>query len=130
MKALLSIKPEYVDRILSGEKKFEFRRRIFKRPDIDTIVIYATLPVGKVVAEVGIAGVMESTPEDIWERTHEEGGISEARFMDYFRGRDMAYAIRLGSVRVFDDPLPLPDYAPGVARAPQSFAYISDSDVF
>lgn len=128
MKVMLSIRPEYVDRILSGEKRFEFRRRIFKRSDVDTLVIYATLPVGKVVAEAGITGVMESTPEDIWERTHEEGGISEAGFMDYFRGRDTAYAIRLGDVRVFDDPLPLPDYAPGMTCAPQSFTYISDSD--
>ena len=39
MKAILSIRPEYVDRILSGEKKYEFRKRIFKREDVDTIVI-------------------------------------------------------------------------------------------
>lgn len=32
MKAMLSIKPEYVERILSGEKTYEFRRTIFRRP--------------------------------------------------------------------------------------------------
>lgn len=42
MKAMLSIKPEYVDRILKGEKTYEFRRRIFRRHDVDTIVIYSS----------------------------------------------------------------------------------------
>lgn len=30
MKVLLSIKPEYVEKILDGTKKFEFRKGIFK----------------------------------------------------------------------------------------------------
>lgn len=80
MKALVSIRPEYVERILSGEKTYEYRRRIFKRPQVDTLVIYATMPVGKVVAEAGITGVLESSPEDIWEKTSRHAGISEDRF--------------------------------------------------
>ena len=40
MKALLSIKSEFVKRILSGEKKYEYRRRVFARDDVEAIVIY------------------------------------------------------------------------------------------
>lgn len=127
MKAMLSIKPEYVERILSGEKTYEFRRTIFRRPGVDTLVIYETMPVGRVVAEADIAGVLESTPEDIWERTHPHAGISEGRFMDYFRGRRVAYAIALGDVRAFGRPLTLAEYAPGMGCAPQSFAYIRNA---
>ena len=32
MKILLSIKPEFAEKIFSGSKKYEFRRRIFKAP--------------------------------------------------------------------------------------------------
>jgi predicted transcriptional regulator len=31
MDALLSIRPKYVDRIISGEKKYEFRKKYFKQ---------------------------------------------------------------------------------------------------
>ena len=31
MKILLSIKPEYAHKIFSGEKKFEYRKIIFKK---------------------------------------------------------------------------------------------------
>jgi predicted transcriptional regulator len=44
MKALLSIKPEFVDKIISGEKKYEYRKRIFKQK-IEAVVIYCTMPV-------------------------------------------------------------------------------------
>ncbi|MDD8572078.1 ASCH domain-containing protein, partial [Escherichia coli] len=49
MKVLLSIKPEYAESILSGKKKYEFRKNIFRNKNVDTIVIYATMPVGKVI---------------------------------------------------------------------------------
>lgn len=35
MKILLSIKPQYVEKIISGEKRYEFRKKEFKRRDID-----------------------------------------------------------------------------------------------
>ena len=34
---LLSVKPEYVEKILEEKKKYEFRRSIFKRNDIEKI---------------------------------------------------------------------------------------------
>ena len=34
MDVLLSIKPKYVDAILKGEKKYEFRKIIFKNKNI------------------------------------------------------------------------------------------------
>lgn len=124
MKAMLSIKPEYVDRILSGEKTYEFRRRIFKRRDVDTIVIYATSPRCAVVAEAGIARIIAEKPEDLWTRTHKHGGISKDRFMAYFRGRDVAYAIEIGQVTRYKEPQALSEYAPEVKAPPQSYVYL------
>lgn len=124
MKALFSIKPEYVNRILSGEKKYEFRRRIFKRQDVDTIVIYSTLPQGAVVAEASITRVLRANPDEIWEQTHEYGGISKSDFMHYFEGSTCAYAIKLGRITQFSTPVQLSDYSSKINHPPQSFAYI------
>lgn len=124
MKALFSIKPEYVNRILSGEKKYEFRRRIFKRQDIDKIVIYSTLPEGAIVAEASIISILQANPDTIWEQTHEYGGISKSDFMHYFEGSTCAYAIKLGMINRFSTPVQLADYSRKINHPPQSFAYI------
>ena len=56
MKAiLLSIKPEYVDRILAGTKKYEYRKRL-ARSNSSVLLVYSTSPVMKVVAKVEILG--------------------------------------------------------------------------
>lgn len=45
-KILLSIKPEYVERIMDGSKIYEFRKRKCSK-DINGIIIYSTAPVKK-----------------------------------------------------------------------------------
>lgn len=123
MKAMLSIKPEYVEKILSGEKRYEFRRRVFKRMDVDTIVIYSTSPQQRVVAEVDVVGILESDPIDIWKKTRDKAGISYKAFMAYFDGVDVAYAIELGPVNRYPQPRLLSSYAE-VSAPPQSFVYV------
>lgn len=122
MKALLlSIKPEYVEKILQGEKKFEYRKRLAKE-DVSYIYVYSTAPSMKVVASVHIEGHLSDSPTALWEKTKAAAGISRAKFRDYFRGCKTAYAYKLGKVEVFESPKNLSDL--GVAVAPQSFVYI------
>ena len=122
MKALLlSIKPEYVEKILQGEKKFEYRKRLAKE-DVSYIYVYSTAPSMKVVASVHIEGHLSDSPAALWEKTKAAAGISRAKFRDYFRGCKTAYAYKLGKVEVFESPKNLSDF--GVAVAPQSFVYI------
>jgi len=123
MKVLLSIKPEFADRILNGDKHFEFRKAVFKNADVKTVVIYATKPVGKVIGEFDIAEVLEGTPNKLWKVTREYAGISKAFFEEYFEGRDTAYAIRVQRPTRYSRPLDLTELLPrGVA--PQSFQYL------
>ncbi len=122
MKALLlSIKPEYVEKILQGEKKYEYRKRLAKE-DVSYIYVYSTAPSMKVVASVHIEGHLSDSPTALWEKTKAAAGISRAKFRDYFRGCKTAYAYKLGKVEVFESPKNLSDF--GVAVAPQSFVYI------
>ena len=122
MKALLlSIKPEYVEKILQGEKKFEYRKRLAKE-DVSYIYVYSTAPSMKVVASVHIEGHLSDSPTALWEKTKAAAGISRAKFRDYFRGCKTAYAYKLGKVEVFESPKNLSDF--GVTVAPQSFVYI------
>ena len=121
---LLSIKPEYVSRILEGSKKFEVRRSVAKRK-VGRILIYSTAPVKKVVALVDVTGVLQDSPQRLWQHTHAGAGISRAKFMDYFAGRTVAYAYQLGTLRRFKEPRTLAEY--GIVSAPQSFTYIEEA---
>ena len=62
MKALLlPIKPEYVERILQGTKKYEYRKRLAKE-NVSVIYIYITAPSMKIVASVQIVGRLSASP--------------------------------------------------------------------
>ena len=123
MKVLLSIKPEYADKILSGKKRFEFRKTIFKNPDVSTVVIYATMPVGKVIGEFSIEKILSSCPAGIWDLTSEFAGISHGFFNEYFSGRSRAYAIKIKQATRYKRPLSLSELLPN-GVAPQSFRYL------
>lgn len=123
MRVLLSIKPCHVENIISGTKLFEFRRRIFSRQDISTVLIYATRPVARFVAEFDIENILEDTPEVVWGATHEASGISKCYFDAYFAGAAKAYAIQIGALRVFDDPV-LPNDVIENFTPPQSYMYV------
>lgn len=75
-KILLSINPRYVEKILSGEKKYEFRTRIAKRK-VDSILIYSTAPVKRVLAEVTVKKVLKGSPDELWDITEKYSGIDK-----------------------------------------------------
>lgn len=124
MKVLLSIKPEYVKRIMTGEKKFEYRKQIFKKK-VDKVVIYSTLPVGKIVGEFQISNVIKDNPNIIWQMTKNKSGISEEKFQEYFNGREYGYAIEIKRFIRYCDPINPKEIIEGFV-APQSFRYIEN----
>ena len=63
---IISIKPEFVEKILTGEKKYEFRRRIY-RQEVDNIYIYQTLPDAGIVAHFTPSEIIKDTPQNLWD---------------------------------------------------------------
>lgn len=124
MKVLLSIKPEYAEKILDGEKLFEFRRSLFRDPTVQTVVIYATKPIGKIIGEFEIDGVLSDNPDEIWNVTSKFSGISENFFKEYFSGRSIAHAIKVKSTKRYKHPKELSSVVDS-GVAPQSFCYLA-----
>ncbi|MBY8290995.1 ASCH domain-containing protein [Vibrio fluvialis] len=126
MKALLSIKPEFVEKIISGEKLFEYRKAIFKRPEVSSVVIYSTMPEGKIVGEFKIGHILAKAPADLWEETKQSSGINKQFFDDYFNDREVAYAIEIKELKIYDNPID-PYKEDRSFKAPQSFKYLDFS---
>ena len=122
MNAILSIKPKYAERILSGEKGYEYRKRIFRSEDVSRIVMYATQPVSRLVGEFGIEQILRDEPDNLWKRTSDAAGLSRDQFDSYFENRSSGVAIAINQVEQFSPPIDpwneIEDFYP-----PQSFRY-------
>ena len=121
MDVLLSIKPKFAMAIFSGEKKFEYRRTIFKEP-VNRIIVYASSPMKMVIGEFFVNGVLFDDLGLLWGQTKQHSGISESYFYSYFSEKDKGYAIKIGHVTRYQEPAQL-DELLGI-KPPQSFAYV------
>jgi predicted transcriptional regulator len=122
MKVLLSIKPEYAEKIFDGSKRFEFRRRIYKNEQIKSVIVYASAPISKVIGEFEIETVHFDNLKSLWDFTNEFAGITEEFYLEYFSGKESGYAIEVKQVRKYGEPLSIRESF-GIAP-PQSFAYV------
>ena len=122
MRVLLSIKPEFANKIFDGTKKYEFRKSIFKRDDIKTVVVYASSPVQQVIGEFEIEKILYQEVEQLWRITQKFAGINKDFYDNYFADKEMAFAIQVGKIHRFQKPKRLSDY--DIDYAPQSFAYL------
>lgn len=119
-KIIISINPEHVKNIINGTKRFEYRTKAAKN-DVNKLIIYETTPIKKVVAEAEIVEILALEPNALWEQTKEFSGITKTFFDEYFKGRKVAFAYKLGRIKVYEEPKNLNEF--GLKVAPQSFAY-------
>jgi len=124
MNVLLSIKPKYVEKIVNGEKQYEFRKRIFRNKNVRKAFIYSTSPTKKIVGEFDIGNIVEDSPIRLWTELQEVSGINEKEFFDYFRDINKGFAIGIEKLNIFDEPIEpnelISDFSP-----PQSFCYVN-----
>ena len=122
MKIILSIKPQYCEEIFAGEKRFEYRRKIFKQ-SVESVLVYATSPICKIVGEFKIDRVLEDTPDSLWQKTSQYGGISHQLYNEYFHDTDTAYALVISNYQRYHQPLD-PKVLDRNFVAPQSYRYL------
>ena len=121
MKVVLSIKPEYANKIFDGSKKFEFRKSIFKNENIKTILVYSSSPIQKVIGEFQIEEIIKHDLETLWDLTKEYSGITKEYFYEYFADKEQGFAIKIKTKTRYRKPKCLrEDFN---LTPPQSFAY-------
>ena len=123
---LMSIKHEYVDKIFTGEKKYEYRKRMCKEK-IDTIIVYSSSPIQKVVGELKIKQVLYDKKSIIWDKTNRYGGITKTKYDKYYENCDYAVAYEIEKAILYDKQKDLKDF--NVRTAPQSYVYIKNKGV-
>lgn len=124
MSVLLSIKPEFVEKIEDGSKLYEFRKSIFKQ-ETNEIWVYASAPRKQIVGKIYVEDIIEDTPQNLWISFQKNAGINQNDFFSYFAGKDKGFAIKIKQFEPFDNPIN-PYEAKANFVPPQSYAYLSN----
>jgi predicted transcriptional regulator len=120
--AILSIKPIYANGILSGEKKVEFRKKIFKK-SVERVYIYSSSPQKMMVGYFTIQKIVEDTPTNLWNKFKDVGGIDKDSFFEYFKDVETGFSIIINDVVKFDEEKDPIEFQENFS-APQSYIYL------
>ena len=130
--ALISIRPEYVQAMIEGRKRVEFRRRNLRLAPNSRLWIYSTLPTAAVTAVATVTGVDSGTVNAIWRRHGKRGSIGRSDFDKYFLGVDQAFAIEIKCISVLTNGIGLSSLRTAVDgfQPPQTYLKVPQGHPF
>lgn len=122
---VFSIKPEYSEKILSGAKTVELRRRFpTDVPHGTCALIYATSPTRALTGVASIGDIVRMPPKEIWKAYSRRACIKRRDFDAYFDGVDAGVVIELREPRSLRRAVPLEELRDRFNfEPPQSFLY-------
>ena len=126
---LVSMKPRYAERVLSGSKLVEIRRKFSERWIGCKVVLYSSSPQQALVGEATVCSVTTGTPEAIWARFHAGLGCTRDEFSAYVGQAAAISAIELNDVFPYKEPISLSQitYLLGLQadlKPPQSYCHL------
>jgi predicted transcriptional regulator len=124
----LPIRPIYAFAIRDNEKRVEFRKKPFKKTQIEHCMVYATSPYKKIIGYFKISKICEGTPKNIWKKYNKIGGIKESDYYKYYKDVNTAYAIEIEKFHPLKTPINPTKKIEGFC-IPQSFRYLSGKEM-
>lgn len=105
---VLSIRPQYSEKIIEGLKTVELRRRFpVSAPQGTIAYIYSTSPVRAIIGSAQIKDVIKLPTSEIWRRFSEKAFIERSDFDKYFEGLDSGFALLFEQAKPFAEPISL-----------------------
>ena len=123
---ILSIRPQYSEKIMDGSKTVELRRRFPMHISNRSLAyIYSTSPVRALVGTLEIEDVLKLPISVMWKQYGHYACIARADFDAYFSGLDEGFALEVGGVKPLPRSLGLTELRERFGfRPPQSFQYL------
>lgn len=127
----ISIRPEFISKILLNEKKIELRKLKPKVNIGDYLIIYVSSPLKSVVAFSMIKKLIDTSPQNMWKKYSSLLGIDKSKFDNYYVGKKRAIGIELENIiriepmHLYDIRDVIPNFQP-----PQIYRYVQDMNIF
>jgi len=127
---LPSIRAQFAEKIFSGTKRVELRRRRPKIGPGDLVFVYVPSPAKAVQGAFEVKEVISGSPATIWQRFAEVAGITKIEFDAYFQERECGCAIVIGRIWRLSKPVKLEQLRKERQNfhPPQSFHYKCPND--
>lgn len=128
---VMSIRPNYSDKIMDGDKFIEIRTKFNSKWKNHKVTIYSSSPRKELVGYATIKDVIEENPEIVWSSYSTYLGCTRDEFDNYTKGSNKVYAIFLGEVKRFYNNLSLgylSNFFEKDIRPPQSYASVKDTE--
>lgn len=126
----IAVKPEYANRLISGEKDIELRKT---KPHVqagDYAIIYASAPAKVVLGYGKIKSIILCSPQEMWANFSTRLGINEQDFLVYYSGSDKSVGIEFEMIKSIN-PISLdelrrvdPNFHP-----PQIYRYVTNEEI-
>lgn len=128
---LISVRPEFAEKIVNGVKTMELRKCSPNIDSGDLVVIYSTLPEKAIVGTCIVKEIIKKSPIQLWRRYSNKMGIDKKRYFEYFRDTNLAVGIVLTSIDKLDKKLPLDSVRKAIPQfsPPQTFRYLDRSQI-
>jgi Uncharacterized conserved protein len=126
----IAVKPEYANKLISGQKDIELRKM---RPHVqqgDYVIIYASAPIKAVIGFGKIKQIIECNPKSLWERYSDRLGINKQSYFSYYDGYHKAIGIEFDMIKSVT-PIRLEDLRkvdPNF-QPPQIYRYVTNEDI-
>ncbi|TIN70176.1 MAG: ASCH domain-containing protein, partial [Mesorhizobium sp.] len=102
---VLSIRPQYSDKIMDGRKTVELRRRFpISAPGGTLAYIYSTSPIRAMVGVAEIKDVLKLPVKQIWAEFEDRAFVDQNDFDNYFQGLEFGFALLFEDVKPFSRP--------------------------
>ena len=128
---LISLSPDNAEKILSGSKSVEIRRRFSKNWENKRATLYASRPVGALVGEAMIVRVIAGHPERIWYHFGHLVGCKREQYDAYVGDQTNVYALVLDNVSAFDEQVPIAQLSyllDESLKPPQSYLRLKENE--
>lgn len=102
---LMSIKPMFAERILSGSKSVEIRKRFSDKWEGHEVFLYASRPLSALVGKPTVNSITRGEPDQIWGRFESNIGCSKEEFDAYVSDSSEIFAVELKSVSAFKESI-------------------------
>ena len=95
---LISVRAEYVAKMLRGEKTVELRRRNINVSPGTRVWIYSKSPQAAIKAHAEITAIVTGEPDHLWRKFRSCAGVTRQEFQSYFDAADEGCVLVLSNV--------------------------------
>lgn len=129
---VLSIRPQFAEKIFGGTKTVELRRvrpKQIKRGVL--VLVYVSSPIKSLVGAFKVEQVFERPLAELWEMVSAQAGITREEFDQYYNGASSGVAIFFTEVWKLSKPIELHDLKEQEMgfQPPQSFRYATEKEL-